>query len=151
MSVYNNSANFQIHTIRYTILLISTWFVKCFILFLYFRGRKKPKHQSLIYSGAGAVNNSAGLMIHISRSSNNQKLEQIFSVYWFCDETQELQHLVSAPIMSTQCRYPLSTDVGRDASHERDHADWSGTLKLTFVKVYEKGAYFLEDSFEPWM
>lgn len=90
-------------------------------------------------------------MILISRSSNNQNLEQIFSVYWFGDETQELLHLVSAPIVSTPC--PLSTDVGRDASHERerDHADWSGTLKLTFVKVYEKGAYFLEDSFEPWM
>lgn len=121
---------FQVNTIRYT------W--KAFYCFqpglskvqYYFRGGKK----SFIYSDAGAVNNSVELMILISRSSNNQQVEQIFSVYWFGDETQKLLHLVSAPIMSTLCRHPLSSDVGRDASHERDGADWSGTITLTLCR-----------------
>lgn len=92
------------------------------------------KQQSFIYSGAGAVNNSVGLIILISRSSNNQQLEQIFSIYWFSDETQKLLHLVSAPIVSALRRHPLSSDVSPDASPDRDAADWSGTLKLTLCQ-----------------
>lgn len=76
-------------------------------------------------------------MILISWSSKKQQLEQIFSVYWFADETRNCYVL-----FRRAARRPLSSDVALMAS----------MTSLTAARLREgswQHASLLEDTFEP--